>query len=214
MSKSLEILAMVLPLLVAVILHEISHGYVALKLGDPTAKSKGRITLNPFKHIDPFMTIAVPAMLIIAKSPVIFGGAKPVPVDPRYFKNPKRDMALVAVAGPITNFILAGISFLLFELMTIGLTDSSQLDITNLFFIKLFAYSVIINLILAVFNLVPIPPLDGGRIAVGILPIKYARALMRLEPFGLIIVVVLLLSGVLDFILVPVIEYSFKILSL
>lgn len=159
------------PFLFAIILHEVAHGYVAYKLGDPTAKMLGRITLNPIQHIDMFMSIILPGLLILSHSPIIFGGAKPVPVNPGYFKNPKRDMAIVAAAGPAVNFILA---FLAFQLSLV-LPDIASGSIISLLIPVWLIYSIIINIALGLFNLLPIPPLDGGRIMVGILPHSLAN---------------------------------------
>jgi len=210
MQNYLEIAATVPGLLIAVILHEIAHGLAARRLGDPTAGKAGRITLNPLKHIDPVMTILVPAILIGAGSPVVFGGAKPVPVNPLYFKNPRKGMCLVALAGPLTNFALALMSFALFQAAMAVLGGSPSL--AAVFFAKTLAYSVLINLVLGIFNLIPIPPLDGGRIAVGLLPRRAALALARTERFGLLIVIALLLSGVLDSVLGPVIDLALRAL--
>lgn len=189
------------PFLVAIILHEVAHGYVAWKLGDPTAKSLGRITLNPIKHIDFKLSILLPGILILLGSPVVFGGAKPVPVNPLYFKNPRQGMALVAIAGPITNLILAYLSISLIKV----LPEES-------FFLPLFASwlvgSAIINVVLAIFNLTPIPPLDGGRILVGILPVDLARKLSALEKHGLLILFLLLYLGVPEKVIRPAIEYT------
>lgn len=190
------------PLLVAVVLHEVAHGYAALKLGDPTARNLGRLSLNPIKHIDLFMTILLPGMLILSNSPIIFGGAKPVPVDPRYFKEPRKGMAIVAVAGPITNFILATLCYLLYrailgsEIMT---ADSIVLGLI----IQWLLLGVVTNMVLGIFNLFPVPPLDGGRILVGLLPLEPARQLARLERFGLLILVFFLLTGTIDKVLQP-----------
>ena len=188
------------PLVIAVVLHEVAHGWVAYKLGDPTAKSLGRITLNPLKHIDPMMTIILPTMLILSGSPIIFGGAKPVPVNPRYFPNPRRGMVYVAAAGPITNFILATI----FGLALYGVSflptpdvDSSTI-IPRVLLSSLIFNSILVNLVLGLFNLVPVPPLDGGRIAVGLLPAGLAKALSKLERFGLLIVFALLYFGIIE----------------
>ncbi len=196
------------PLLVAVILHEVAHGYAAERLGDPTARKLGRINLNPLVHIDPFMTVILPGILILSGSPIVFGGAKPVPVDPRYFKNPRRGMAYVALAGPVTNFILAS----LFYLLMVGLVHSPKLlelfptwvSFTLVYWIL---HSIIINLVLGLFNLLPVPPLDGGRIAVGFLPLSMARPIAKLERYGLLIVIGLLYFGVVDRYLGPVIEF-------
>ena len=196
------------PLLVAVILHEIAHGYVAERLGDPTARAAGRITLNPIVHIDLFMTILLPALLIFAGSPVIFGGAKPVPVNPGYFKDPAKGMSVVAIAGPITNFILALISFGLYQAVLAIPSSDLFLGLGLAFVANWLVYSVLINVVLGVFNLLPVPPLDGGRIAVGLLPVRLAQGLARLEPFGILIVFLLLYLGVVEAVLGPVIEFT------
>ncbi len=186
-----------LPVLVAVILHELAHGYSAYLLGDPTAARMGRLTLNPLAHIDLFGTLLLPFLLIMTGAPFLFGYAKPVPVDFTNLRNPRRDMVRVAAAGPIMNLILAGLSafalkFLLsLQLITDGLVARNLLN------------SVLINVVLAVFNLFPLPPLDGGRVATGLLPRQPALALARLEPYGMLIVIFLLMTGILGDILQP-----------
>jgi Zn-dependent protease len=189
------------PFLLAIILHEVAHGYVAWKLGDPTAKTLGRITLNPIKHIDFKLSILLPGILILIGSPVVFGGAKPVPVNPMYFKNPRQGMALVAVAGPITNFILAYISYQL-------IFDLPDHYIFQTLVAAWLVGSIIINLVLAVFNLTPLPPLDGGRILVGILPIDLARKVASLEKYGLLILFGLLYLGIPNKTIEPAINYA------
>lgn len=200
-----------LPLLVAVVLHEIAHGLAAEKLGDPTARKLGRITLNPIKHIDPMLTIILPAILIFSGSPIIFGGAKPVPVDPRYFKNPRKGMMIVALAGPVTNFILAGISALFLAILNTPGVPEIFPHAPLIFTAKILIASLLINLALGLFNLIPIPPLDGGRIAVGLLPINLARLLARLEPYGIPIVFFILYLGFLDKVLLPVLQLIIEI---
>lgn len=200
-------------LLVAVILHEVAHGWVAERMGDPTARQAGRITLNPIRHIDPFMTIVLPALLIISGSPIVFGGAKPVPINPYYFNNPRKGMVWVALAGPFINLLLAAISYLLFLSLREITPETNLGTIVNSITISLLTYSVIINVILASFNLLPIPPLDGGRIAVGILPEAIAGPLAKVEPYGLIIVVVLLIGGLLGKIIGPLLEMVLNLMS-
>lgn len=189
------------PFLVAIILHEVAHGYVAWKLGDPTAKSLGRITLNPIKHIDLGLSIILPGLLILAGSPVVFGGAKPVPVNPMYFKNPRQGMALVAIAGPVTNLIIAFICLQLIPFLPPGLIFQSLVA-------SWLVGSIIINVVLAIFNLTPIPPLDGGRILVGILPIDLARNVSKLERYGLVILFGLLYLGIPNKIIEPTIDFA------
>jgi Zn-dependent protease len=191
-----------LPVLVAVILHEIAHGWVANRLGDPTAKEAGRLTLNPLPHIDPFGTILLPAMLILAGSPFLFGYARPVPVNFMRLRRPKSDMVLVAAAGPLMNVLLAGISAVF--LHSVG-PDGGLLT-------SVLLASVLINVVLAVFNLFPILPLDGGRVLAGLLPMPAARAFARLEPFGMLAVFVLLVSGTLGQVIGPVVDVFLKAL--
>jgi len=188
------------PLIIAVVLHEVAHGWVAWKLGDPTAKREGRISLNPLVHIDPMMTLALPALLIIMNSPLLFGGAKPVPVNANFFQNPRKGMLLVAIAGPLTNFSLAILLVFLQKLThpIEGIIPSLLMDWVT--------YGIFINIALGVFNLIPIPPLDGGRVAIGLLPQQLASALARVEPYGLFLVVFLLYMGVFDVLLMPVIR--------
>ena len=205
-----EIILIGPPLLIAIILHEVAHGVAAERLGDPTARSLGRISLNPIRHIDPFMTIILPVMLKLAGAP-IFAGAKPVPVNPRYFKRPRRGMAYVAVAGPITNFILATISYVLLHATRFA---AAQMDPSGTAFAAVtmleawFTFGVMINLLLGGFNLLPIPPLDGGRIAVGFLPLKLAYAWSKIEPYGILIVFALLYSRTLDKVLDPLLKLT------
>jgi Zn-dependent protease len=194
------------PFIIAIVLHEIAHGYVASKLGDPTAKALGRITFNPLKHVDPFLSVILPGILILSHSPIIFGGAKPIPVNPGYFKNPRRDMAIVAVAGPVTNFILAGMCFYLYSFLIEIKTSSFYLNIAEIWLV----YSILINVVLGLFNLIPVPPLDGGRIAVGLLPLTLARSWAKLERYGLLIVLLLLYFDIPNIVLDPAIDFVSK----
>ncbi|MCF7822265.1 MAG: site-2 protease family protein [Mariprofundaceae bacterium] len=191
-----------LPVVLAVVLHEVAHGWVADRLGDNTARFMGRLTLNPIKHIDPFGTVLIPILLIVAGSPFLFGYAKPVPVDFRKLRHPKRDMVWVALAGPLTNLLLALASTLLLAL-TVNMPHSAVWVAEPL--ALMCQASIIINLVLFIFNLLPLPPLDGGRVAVGLLPAPMAYQLARLEPYGFIIIVGLLLLGVLGAVVGPLV---------
>jgi Zn-dependent protease len=176
-----------IPVIVAVTFHEAAHGFVAHLLGDDTAWRLGRVSFNPAKHVDPFGTILLPGMLLLFHAPFLFGYAKPVPVNFRALRSPRRDMVLVAAAGPVMNIALALVAALAFHIVGYLPGTSAEWLADNL------RNAVILNVVLAVFNLFPLPPLDGGRILVGILPKAAAMAVARLEPFGLVILVSLLI---------------------
>jgi Zn-dependent protease len=177
----------ILPLVIAITLHEAAHGFVAYHFGDNTAYERGRVTINPLKHIDPFGTLLFPAMLLLAHAPFLFGYAKPVPVNFRALRNPRIDMVWVALAGPATNIVLALIASAALHLVPYAPDNSAQWIFDNL------KNALVINVVLAVFNMMPIPPLDGGRVAVGLLPNFLAVPLSRLEPFGMLILIGLLI---------------------
>jgi Zn-dependent protease len=170
-----------IPLILAITLHEAAHGYAALVKGDDTAKRAGRLSLNPLRHVDLVGTILIPLVLLLFRAPFIFGYAKPVPVNFNALRNPRRDMVFVALAGPLTNFALAFISAILFHLLFLFPMTLA------LFFKEMFEFSLLINVMLGVFNLLPLPPLDGGRVAVGLLPDVLARPLASLERWGIFI---------------------------
>jgi len=186
------ILIYALPVLFAITVHEAAHGYAARHFGDNTAYALGRITLNPLKHIDPVGTILMPLMLYFATSGAfLFGYAKPVPVRFGNLRNPKRDMIWVALAGPGVNLLQAmGWMVLLYLLAAIGVNEP--------FFVKMCQGGVLVNIVMFVFNLFPLPPLDGGRILVGLLPYKQAMLVSRVEPWGFFIVMALVVSGVVS----------------
>lgn len=193
-----DLLIQIPVLLFALSVHEASHAYVAYRLGDPTAQRLGRITLNPFKHLDPIGTLA----LIF----VHIGWGKPVPVNPHFFRRPMQDMALVSIAGPGSNVVLAVFSALLYHIYMI--LPGDRFDLME----ELLAYSVIINIVLALFNLLPVPPLDGSKILMAILPPQWAERYEQLGMYGVFIVLFLIATGVLSKIFFPIVHFFADIL--
>ena len=199
-----------LPLLLALTLHELAHGWVAEKLGDGTARDAGRLTMNPLKHLDLMGTLVFVVTQLV-------GWAKPVPVDPRNFRNPKKDMAIVAAAGPLVNIIIAIVSAILLRLQepAVGLILNYQFN--DLLYVVLPVFyminiSVRINVALAIFNIIPIPPLDGGRVLAGVLSHEQVIKFSKIEPYGFIIIVVLLMSGIIGKAIFPIIMTITKLL--
>lgn len=189
----------ILPVIFAITVHEVAHGWVAKRLGDPTAERLGRLTLNPIKHIDPIGTLVVPGVLLLLGG-FIFGWAKPVPVTYENLRNPKRDMALVAVAGPGVNFVMAVLWAAVAKLATV-LPETAQWFAMPMMYMGI--AGIMINLVLMVLNLLPLPPLDGGLVAAGLLPGPWAWQLNRLEPYGFFILLALMITGLLGQLLTP-----------
>ena len=179
----MELIIRLVALVFSIVFHEVAHGYAAYRLGDPTARDANRLTLNPLAHIDPMGSIVLPLILVFTKSPVLFGWAKPVPFNPGYFRNVKKGVMIVGAAGPAANLALAAVAAAAFRLF-------GPSGVIGFFLVQV----CIINVILAVFNLIPIPPLDGSRIVIGFLPSDLARSYLRLERFGVFIIFGLLLA--------------------
>ena len=206
-----QIAIFALPVLFAVVLHEVAHGWVANRLGDPTAARMGRLTLNPISHVDIYGTILIPLFLVVVGAPFIFGYAKPVPVNFYNLGNPKRDMIWVAAAGPITNIILAVVSGYMFKAVY-GLENLLP-DMLQSPLAMMADFSVKMNVMLAAFNLLPVPPLDGGRVLVGMAPQPLSSIVARIEPFGFIIVLALLMTHTLDFFLEPFVYFVLRLVQ-
>ena len=186
----------IVPVLLGITVHEVMHGWVASRLGDKTALMLGRLTLNPLKHVDPVGTILIPGMLLLLQSGFIFGYAKPVPVDWRNLHHPKRDMAIVAIAGPLSNLAM-GIGWALLIRVAALLGEAGAA------LIYMAVAGIFINTILMVLNLLPLPPLDGGRVMTGLLPGPWAYKFSRIEPYGFFILIALLVTGILGLVLWP-----------
>lgn len=200
----------IIAFLLSVVLHEVAHGWMAEKLGDPTARLKGRITLNPLPHIDILWTILLPAFLLLARSPIIFGAAKPVPINAFNLRNPKRDMMLIGAAGPVTNIVIASAAILLFRFL-------KNSDFVPRYVLAFLAILVLINVVLAFFNLIPIPPLDGSHILVGLLPYKLALRIEMAKGYGFILLMLLIFPifggrSALSYIIKPLMDLTLKLL--
>jgi Zn-dependent protease len=201
------VILLAVPILFAITVHEVAHGWVANKLGDPTARMLGRLTLNPIKHIDPIGTVIVPLVLFFTTG-FIFGWAKPVPITPQNFAKPREGMAWVALAGPVSNLLMAviwvGVAWL-----AVALAPHTPLA-TPLYYMG--KYGVEVNVVLCVLNLFPLPPLDGSRVLTGLLPPEGARIMYRIEPYGLFIVAILMITGVLLYLLGPIMDWLINLL--
>lgn len=205
-----KIAVMAMPLVFAIVFHEVAHGWVADRLGDPTARNSGRLTINPVSHIDIFGTILMPLLLfMLTNGRMLFGYAKPVPINPYNFRNPKRGMALSSLAGPGVNILMAAVcSILLRTVMPImeGLLPQPVWEWFAVPTGLMLEYSIIINVVLAVLNMIPIPPLDGSRVVYWLLPEEYGKAYYSLEPYGTIILLLLIGTGLLGRIIGPIIS--------
>lgn len=192
MDYLLPLLLYIPTMLLALTFHEYAHGWVANRLGDPTAKVLGRLSMNPLVHIDLFGTVLLPLLLIISKAPFVFGWAKPVPVDPYNLQHPRKDMIWVGLAGPAANFILAFIAGMVIRLLNlIGIGFHAPFEVILL----ILTVFVLINLVFAAFNLIPVPPLDGSRLVAGLLPLSWAIPYIRLERYGMMILILLFIVG-------------------
>jgi len=190
-------------LMISVIFHEIAHGYTAFRLGDPTARYAGRLTLNPLKHIDPFGTVILPLLLILAKFPYPVGWAKPVPVNPYLLKDPRRGMMLVSAAGPLTNISLALLSALMLRALPFSRAP---------FLFDLLTVTCYVNILLSLFNLLPVPPLDGSKVVAGLLPARLRKPYEGIAPFGFLVILGLFYVGLMDKVIFPLCDLIFALL--
>jgi Zn-dependent protease len=190
-------------LMISVIFHEVAHGYTAFRLGDPTARNAGRLTLNPLKHIDPFGTVILPLLLILARFPYPVGWAKPVPVNAHLLRDPRRGMILVGAAGPLTNVTLAILAALALRHLPFASAP---------FLFDVVRFLCYVNILLSVFNLVPVPPLDGSRVVAGLLPLRFRKAYESIAPYGFFVVIGLFYLGLMDRVILPLCDLIFSLL--
>lgn len=211
LSTVQQVVVWILPVLFAITLHEAAHAWVAFRLGDTTAKLAGRVSFNPLRHIDPVGTVLVPILvMVLSQFSFVFGWAKPVMINSSHFANPRRDTALAVAAGPMANLLMA---LLWTALMKLSLSLHPEISSISLFLFLSARAGILINLLLAIFNLLPIPPLDGSKIVAMMLPLKQALLYEKLEPYGFFILIAMMLSGILNWLISPPINWSLRVLA-